>query len=434
MSYGLPPGSSITYGSPGFPAWVYELADAFNLKASTYPGHQESDRRGEAGFAPNPTRLNRGIDWSGSVDDMQRFADYLMTIKPLLEQVIWENQYNGRRAGVAGGKDVTNTGYYQADFSGHRDHVHSRQSQPLPIPGKMKKVPQPRYTELDYMTGGGRSPRSRKPINFLLHTQEGDGSAESLARYCNGDKNVSYHYTLRDGILCAVVDTDYASWSVLDANAYTVNLCYAGSYAGWSREQWLRRERDIAISAWVAVQDCRKYGIPTEVIAPPYGKPRPGISDHKYVTKALGIGTHTDVGNAYPWDVFTSYVRKYATGETAADNNNTDLEDFMPALSDAEQREVLDLLRILAKVRFPSRSPLRHLGEGPVDTVAGIDMATDGNVHVLVVKSLAEAGVQSQIDLLNEIANADPARYPERQEDAKLARAILASIEAKKSA
>lgn len=306
------------------------------------------------------------------------------------------------------------------------------------LTGSVKAIPKvegPKYTEVDRMTGGGRSPRSRKPVNFLLHTQEADASAESLAAYCSGSNNVSYHYTLRDGILCAVVDTDYASWSVLDANAYTLNLCYAGSFAGWSRRDWLKRERDIAISAWVAVLDCRKYGIPTEVIKPPYGKARPGISDHKYVTECLGIGTHHDVGNNYPWDVFESYVKQYTTGGVAAPTTTTQQEkggDFMAALSHAEQREVLDLLRVLAKVKFPSRSPLRHLGEGPIDTVAGIDMSTDGNVHVLVVKALAEAGVESQIELLTEIATADPMRYPDRQEDAKLARALLAGIEAGK--
>ncbi len=90
MTYGLPNGSQIFYGAPGFPSWVYELCAAFSLKASTYPGHQEGDRA-EVGYAPNPQRLNRGLDFVGSVADMQRFADYLLSIRGDLEQVIWEN-------------------------------------------------------------------------------------------------------------------------------------------------------------------------------------------------------------------------------------------------------------------------------------------------------------------------------------------------------
>lgn len=288
------------------------------------------------------------------------------------------------------------------------------------------QVQPPQYRELNYMTGGGRSRRSRRPTNFFLHTQEGDGTATNLAVYCNGSNNVSYHYTLRDGVLCAVVDTDYASWSVLDANDYSVNLCYAGSFAGWTREQWLKREQDIAISAWIAVQDAAKYGFSTEVIKPPYGKARPGISDHNYVSKVIGVGNHTDVGPSYPWDVFESYVRRYTgQGQSKPPVPAPQQGGAVGALSPSEQREVLDLLRILAQVRFPSRSPLRHLGEGAIDTAAGISMSTDANVHVMVVKALAEAGVPSQIALLEEVANADPAIYPDRQEDAKLARLLL---------
>ena len=134
MSYGLPSGTHITYGAKGFPDWVYRLAAAFNLKASTYPGHQETDRT-ESGFAPNPHRLNRGIDWTGDVPDMQRFADHLLTVRGSLEQVIWSNPVNGNRVGVAGGVDVTHTAYYVGAWSGHQDHVHTRQSAPIPMPG-----------------------------------------------------------------------------------------------------------------------------------------------------------------------------------------------------------------------------------------------------------------------------------------------------------
>ncbi|ACC42291.1 conserved hypothetical bacteriophage protein [Mycobacterium marinum M] len=133
MSYGLPTGTNINYGQPGFPDWVYQLGAAFNLRASTYPGHQESDRV-EAGYARNPNRQNRGIDWAGAVPDMDRFAEYLLSTRGSLEQVIWQNPATGARIGVAGGKDVTQTAYYAADYSGHTDHVHTRQSEAIPMP------------------------------------------------------------------------------------------------------------------------------------------------------------------------------------------------------------------------------------------------------------------------------------------------------------
>ena len=143
MTYGLPTGTNIPYGQQqGFPEWVYELAKAFSLKCSTYPGHQESERA-EIGFAPNPKRLNRGIDFTGSVPDMQRLADFLLTVRTGLEQVIWENPETGQRVGVACGDDVSSGPYYQGDYAQHRDHVHVRTSMPIPLP---KETPMAGWT------------------------------------------------------------------------------------------------------------------------------------------------------------------------------------------------------------------------------------------------------------------------------------------------
>jgi phage-related protein len=115
--YGLPAGSS---GSDVFPQWVYDVASQFNLTPSTYAGHQERDGQ------------NKGIDWSGSVPDMQRFAEHLAGISGELEQVIWMNPETGQQIGVADGQMVgpgtDQPGYYRDDWAGHQDHVHTRQS------------------------------------------------------------------------------------------------------------------------------------------------------------------------------------------------------------------------------------------------------------------------------------------------------------------
>lgn len=130
--YGLPGGSSVDYGAPGFPSWVYQLASKFGLRASTYPGHQESNRA-EAGYAPDPQHLNRGIDWQGSPEAMQSFADYVSTV-PGMEQVIFQNPASGQRTGIAGGRPAP-SGYYSKDFPEHTGHVHTRQSSEIPLPG-----------------------------------------------------------------------------------------------------------------------------------------------------------------------------------------------------------------------------------------------------------------------------------------------------------
>lgn len=164
------------------------------------------------------------------------------------------------------------------------------------------------------------SDRGGVPVDlFLLHTQEGTGNADSLARFlANPANQVSYHYTIsqdyNDGgvTVCDVVDTDRASWSVLSANQRSINLCFAGSSVKWTREQWMKQSKAIEVAAYLAVQDCLKYKIPLKVLNPPYSSPPPGISDHAYVTKYLKDGSHTDVGPGFPWDYFTQCVFKYA--------------------------------------------------------------------------------------------------------------------------
>lgn len=137
--YGLPTGSNVSYASGGFPDWVYALGQQFNLQASTYPGHQEGAGSGP-GYAPNPNRQNRGIDWSGSVADMQRFAEYLYGIAPgtpALEQIIWMNPNTGQKIGWAGRSPDTSGSYYRDDYGGHQDHVHTRQNASLDGSGNM---------------------------------------------------------------------------------------------------------------------------------------------------------------------------------------------------------------------------------------------------------------------------------------------------------
>lgn len=174
----------------------------------------------------------------------------------------------------------------------------------------------PDFNEYAMWSPNRQDRNGTKPSMFLLHTQEGPGNADSLAKFLVNPANaVSYHYTVSEdyndhGVTVVdVVDTDKASWSVLDYNNKSINLCFAGSSAGWTRAQWLQQSRAIDVAAYLAVQDCRKYGIPLRVVPPPY-KSTPGISDHAYVT-SRGIGTHTDVGKQFPWDVFTNAVNKY---------------------------------------------------------------------------------------------------------------------------
>lgn len=177
----------------------------------------------------------------------------------------------------------------------------------------------PDFNEFPLWSPNTQSRSGTKIDLFLLHTQEGGGNALSLAQYlANPANQVSYHYTVsqdaKDNGVTVVdcADTDEASWSVLSANNRSINLCFAGSKAAWSTDEWMRNSKAIDAAAWLAVQDCKKYGIPFTVIAPPYTAGRAGISDHAYVTKVLKDGTHTDVGAGFPWPYFAEKVAEYS--------------------------------------------------------------------------------------------------------------------------
>jgi hypothetical protein len=126
---GLAPGTDIKYGQKGFPDWVYRTAQRFGLQASTYPGHQEGGG------------TNKGIDWSGPVDNMRAFAQYLTSTGiPGLEQTIFMDARDGAKFGVDPGdrvKDQSIEDYYRDDWATHTDHVHTRVSGSIPTPEEL---------------------------------------------------------------------------------------------------------------------------------------------------------------------------------------------------------------------------------------------------------------------------------------------------------
>lgn len=289
--------------------------------------HQETDRN-EAGYARNPQRLNRGIDWAGSNTDMQRFADYCMGIKSALEQVIWEHPTTGRRIGVAGGKDVTNTPYYAYDggYNGHRDHVHTRQSAPIPLPAQQGSSMQDPFTGAVW-SPNRTSPRpAGAPRWIALHTQEARSTARGLAGFlANPASKVSYHVVVDDKEILKIVGEGDAPWSAANANKYAFHLCIAGSFAAWSRGKWLETDtsdgvnEDLALTnaAKVVAWWCQKYQIPVQYIGGngiPWGKD--GICGHQDF--GSWGGGHHDPGQNFPWDELVRRAKAIMGGTTPA--------------------------------------------------------------------------------------------------------------------
>lgn len=167
--YGLPVGSSVSYGDNDglFPQWVRDIEKRFGVQASTYAGHQEKSGK------------NKGIDWSGPVPNMQRLAEYFASIKGDLEQVIWMNPNTGQKIGVADGQMVgpgtSQPGYYSADWSGHTDHVHTRQSYSLGgTPSTQKGIGTPGSTASTSGLGA-----TSTPIGSGLGASSSSGSSSS---------------------------------------------------------------------------------------------------------------------------------------------------------------------------------------------------------------------------------------------------------------
>jgi N-acetyl-anhydromuramyl-L-alanine amidase AmpD len=174
-------------------------------------------------------------------------------------------------------------------------------------------------TKQDDQTGVSPNCDSRdgaQVIWFLLHTQEGDGDAQSLAHYLqNANSGVSYHYTVDNSrTVIDVVDTDKSAWAVLSGNPRSINLCFAGSRVVWTRDEWFSNmQAGIDCAAWIAVQDARKYGIPIRTITPEQlGNDEAGIADHNAYTIGKHEGTHTDVGPNFPWDYLNSKLAEYS--------------------------------------------------------------------------------------------------------------------------
>lgn len=155
--------------------------------------------------------------------------------------------------------------------------------------------------------------RPRHVIWWCLHTQEGNGTAESLSQFlANPASQVSYNYTVDNATIIDNVPTDRSPWCLLNGNGRSINAVFAGSRAAWTRDDWMQISRAIDNAAMLCADDCAAFGIPIEFIgADGVRDGRPGIIDHFSYTVGAQDGSHTDVGPGFPWDYFLSKVREF---------------------------------------------------------------------------------------------------------------------------
>jgi hypothetical protein len=249
--------------------------------------------------------------------------------------------------------------------------------------------------------------RGGTPIDlFLLHTEESSGTdnADGLAHYListtGGENPVSYNFTISqaaDGgvTVCVVVPSSLAAWAVGNSNNRSINLCFAGSRAAWTRDDWMLQSKAINVAAYIAVRECKANGIPLRVIVP-YSDPG-GVADHRYCTDFLKDGnTHTDVGGPltppwtnFPWDVFIADFNAYATGT---------IEESDDMSATAEQ-QIADLhLALMSKKT--SRSIYKTPGEGDVWPWYELPQNDDAMIHMLWIDALAQDGIEWAVQVV----------------------------------
>lgn len=301
-----------------------------NFESLNYPHDSTSNDGGSVGYLQQQKGPN-GELWWGSTESMMTLSTAVDTFLSKLAGNYGDARNDPVMAGefiqtVQDSYDPSGSNYAAKWHEAHELVASAIGDMPVVAPPPVSEEPpvaddKPSYNEFPIWSPSWQDRAGTKVDLFLIHTQEGgagDSAAENLANYlANPANQVSYHYTISqasDGGVTLVdcVDTDDAAWAVGDANDRSINLCFAGSSVAWTREQWLEQSSAIDVAAYIAVQDCTKYGISLDIVPPPYTAGTPGISDHMYVTDVLKWGTHTDVGPNFPWDVFAAAVAKYA--------------------------------------------------------------------------------------------------------------------------
>lgn len=158
-------------------------------------------------------------------------------------------------------------------------------------------------------TGNSNGPRA-KTLYFVIHTQEGNGTAVSLANYLNGTRNVSYNLTWDANDTVEVVPVNQAPWAAAEANNIAVHGCFAGSFADWSRATWLSKNAALRRAAKSVAAACLQYDIPVVKVLSTGGWPvtPKGIAAHADFGKRGG--GHTDPGVNFPWAEFLVMVQQ----------------------------------------------------------------------------------------------------------------------------
>lgn len=152
----------------------------------------------------------------------------------------------------------------------------------------------------------------------VMHVAEAATALEVARYFASEESTGSAHLAVGQWACYRCLPSDVIPWGAPGANADGFHIEQAG-FVGWTRAEWLAREKTIRRSAYKAQHHCAKFGLPTTFLdAHDLARGERGITTHHEVNRwQLAIGapgdhSHTDPGPTWPQDVFMHWVAKYA--------------------------------------------------------------------------------------------------------------------------
>lgn len=211
------------------------------------------------------------------------------------------------------------------------------------------------YYDLDWsarFTFGGPRDVSRLR-GVCVHTTESapGATAQDVTNYQISSQTGSYNVMVgQDGVRILQNTDDWTPWATGNkGNDILLHLCFVAQSA-WTRDQWLAQDKMLTAGATVIAHWCNTYNWPIRKVT---ADSLPGVLGHGD-TRVWGGTDHSDPGPNFPYDVVLAKAEALLAPSTSG--------GFMAALTDAEQRELLDGVRYIRDQLGPGQPDWPSLG------------------------------------------------------------------------